>query len=158
MPAPTKKERVHAHFTKKSLIKANSCRYTNVLLSYINRVFLFFYRFLSANRYKLLSFEQIDINGRVMLSDTIAIQVTKDNNSSIKIFPTITNGIIKVQLFDPNDVLKEVIIDDMLGATSVYYTGSGQLTQLNLSNLPNAVYVLKVETARNTVSQKIVKQ
>ena len=107
------------------------------------------------NFYRL---RQVDINGRVMLSDTIAIQVTKDNNSSIKIFPTITNGIIKVQLFDPNDVLKEVIIDDMLGATSVYYTGSGQLTQLNLSNLPNAVYVLKVETARNTVSQKIVKQ
>lgn len=86
----------------------------------------------------------------------LAIQFNTDISNAIKIFPTLSSGIIKVQLSNGNDVLKEIVVYDITGATSLYYTGNGLQHQLNLSNLANATYIVKVVTKKQVISQKIM--
>jgi hypothetical protein len=105
------------------------------------------------NYYRL---RQVDINGRATLSDTVVVQFSTGISNVIKVFPTITSGIIKVQLLNSSDALKEIVLYDITGAISMYYTGNGLLHQLNLSNLANATYILKVVTERETISQKVM--
>lgn len=105
------------------------------------------------NFYRL---RQVDKNGRATLSDTVVVPFNTDISNGIKVFPTITSGIIKVQLLNTNDALKEIVVYDITGATSLYYTGNGLQHQLNLSNLANATYIVKVVTGNNTISQKVV--
>jgi hypothetical protein len=105
------------------------------------------------NYYRL---RQVDRNGRTTLSDTVVVQFDTYVGNAIKVFPTLSTGIVRVMLMNTNDVLKEIVVYDITGGTAIYYTGTGLQHQLNLSNLPNATYIIKVFTEKNILSQKVV--
>lgn len=105
------------------------------------------------NYYRL---RQVDINGRATLSNSVVVQFNNEISNAIKIFPTLSTGIIKVQLLNSNDVLKEIVLYDITGATLLYYTSTGLQHQLNLANLANATYIVKVVTEKQVISQKVM--
>jgi hypothetical protein len=98
----------------------------------------------------------VELSGRVTLSDTVVVPFSTSTGDGIKIYPTLSSGNVKVELLNSSDALKEIVVYNIAGATTLYYTGNGLQHQLNLSNLPNATYIIKVVTEKQAISQKVV--
>ena len=117
------------------------------------------YSFVDVSPYRGINYyrlKQVDLNGTNTLSNIISIQQNIENKNAIKIFPTLTNGTVKIQLENSNDTLKEISVYDVTGILSIYYTGIGQTQQITLNNLSNGTYIVKVVTAKDSYSQKVV--
>ncbi len=87
----------------------------------------------------------------------IAAGTEKLIKSSIVIFPNPNNGIFHVK--SDNYQIDQVVIYDQLGKLiKIIDFGNGLIDQVNLSDQPTGVYVLKISSEANTFVEKIFKQ
>jgi 2',3'-cyclic-nucleotide 2'-phosphodiesterase (5'-nucleotidase family) len=76
----------------------------------------------------------------------------------IKTFPNPVKNNLYLQIMDENNSINEVYIYNSMGQKVLHYVGRWQLLPLNLSHLPNSVYILKVIAAKKIFTQKFMKQ
>jgi Metallo-peptidase family M12B Reprolysin-like/Secretion system C-terminal sorting domain len=101
------------------------------------------------NYYRLKS---VDNDQTFAYSKVVTVQLGKVK-SSIKIYPTITNGVLTVENKDaPVD---EVLIYNYVGQLVL---SAQQTNSVNLSNLPSGVYFVKAQSGQDDVVEKILKQ
>jgi len=99
-------------------------------------------------------------------SDTVTFKITVTptgiNNianalNNVNIYPNPTNNILNIQMPQPID--GTLSISNVLGQ-QVYegkMASSNSLTQVSMGNLPQGIYLLKIETSNQTVIKRIVK-
>jgi len=77
--------------------------------------------------------------------------------NSINVYPNPTNNILNIQMPQPID--GTLSISNVLGQ-EVYegkMAGNSSLTQVSIGNLPQGIYLLKIESSNQTVVKRIVK-
>ena len=91
-------------------------------------------------------------NSKIRMVTNIASGISTFNtqNPTLKIYPNPANNKITI---DANDVL-DVKLFDVLGK----HIASTKQNQIDLSNLPEGVYFIQVQTKQNTTTQKIIVQ
>jgi hypothetical protein len=88
--------------------------------------------------------------------------VETDNYSSLRIYPNPTRGEIIVECRDALHcvcTMANIEIFDVMGKNLMSLTSSmSQEITLDLSHLPNSVYILLIRTENNVITKKIVKK
>ena len=99
--------------------------------------------------------------GRDLTSNYVSTQQECDNlsnetftiNNGIIVYPNPTNGILNIN--SNNNIIKNIIIYDLLG--KVVLEKSNNFEQLNISNLTNGLYLLKITRENEIFIMKIIK-
>ncbi|NOR86955.1 MAG: T9SS type A sorting domain-containing protein, partial [Bacteroidales bacterium] len=85
------------------------------------------------------------------------VGISQNNSESIKVYPNPTTGIIKLTVFE-NPI--SVSITDIAGKTiynSEFKTIDSE-TIIDISNQPNGVYFMKLQTEQKIMTEKIIKK
>ncbi|MFC6269507.1 zinc-dependent metalloprotease [Frigoriflavimonas asaccharolytica] len=78
-----------------------------------------------------------------------------DNNVSFSYYPNPTTGILNIK---SPDVINEIKVTNVLGQIVKSDKTNSNKVQVNLSNLPEAVYFVKIKTASSSKTIKVLKQ
>jgi len=73
--------------------------------------------------------------------------------NNIKVFPSITND--KVHITSPNYV-KNVSIYSLQG--TLVMTSNKDTTEIDISNLPNGMYLIEINTSNGRIIKQIIKK
>ncbi|OFY22684.1 MAG: hypothetical protein A2X02_02460 [Bacteroidetes bacterium GWF2_29_10] len=80
---------------------------------------------------------------------------------SLNIYPIPTNNLLHISFDLPKQDYANIIISDMMGKTMHYETIKSNETAINktinMENIPNGIYTLKVETINGNIIRKIIK-
>ena len=79
-------------------------------------------------------------------------EILLELNNALSIYP---NSFSTSLTFETNSIIKKVSIYNLLGEK--VFSQTYPKTNLNLAFLPNGIYMLKVETDKGVVTNKIVK-
>ncbi|MBC8032553.1 MAG: T9SS type A sorting domain-containing protein [Chitinophagaceae bacterium] len=74
----------------------------------------------------------------------------------LAVYPVPSSGLINIHLGGATERNSTIVIYDQLGKAISYHRMNGYKTQLNLSNLSNGVYYLRITESGKTVVKKIV--
>jgi hypothetical protein len=105
--------------------------------------------------------KQTDFDGAYVYYNIVSVK----NSSALSVYPTVSSGLVAITGMD--DLNSEITVYSMMGE-KVYETpslkGEGKQSQadggkiLDLSSLPNGIYVIGVKTEKNLYTQKLVIQ
>lgn len=85
---------------------------------------------------------------------SLGIEQIKSPNDNVRIYPIPMRDYVNVEAED----LKSVRLYTLIGNEVVYYKSSGSNTvTINLSGIPNGIYVLVVQARNGTTSRKVLK-
>jgi F5/8 type C domain/Secretion system C-terminal sorting domain len=100
--------------------------------------------------------KQIDLDNKFAFSDTQKVKFGTD--VAPVIYPNPTSGIFKA--VPGSEPIMEIKIYDIQGRAVLFFAGNTILEdmRLNVSALPNAVYILKIKTQSKTYQYKLMKQ
>ncbi len=107
------------------------------------------------NYYRL---QQTDFNGTSTYSDIIAVydaNSTVSNSSTIVVYPNPNNGTFDVSILNPGQSYTLEVID-VQGRQVYYNTGSNAAEAIKVSQLSQGLYIVKVTTNNNVITQKVV--
>lgn len=79
-----------------------------------------------------------------------------DNNNSFQFYPNPTSGVIYNKFM--NDDIKMYSISDVTGKVLKQETSFSNKGRIDLSNLSNGIYFIRIETDNNTFTSKIIKE
>lgn len=83
----------------------------------------------------------------LLVTETIYHSVSEtDNSKQLLVYPTITDGIIKIKADEGNDDIDNIVVTDMSGRIVRRYRERTRDTQVDLSGLQAGNYLLSVQT------------
>jgi hypothetical protein len=83
----------------------------------------------------------------------IAQEGKPSNNDALGFYPNpVTNG--KIYITSKSAAEKEIIIFDVLGKKVLQSTTSSK--EINISNIPAGVYIIKIKEEESTVTRKLI--
>ncbi len=85
-----------------------------------------------------------------------SLGMNENNLSKLLIYPNPTNSIINIEI--QNAEINSLFVFDILGRLIKTQKANGSKSQINIQELPNAIYLLEVKTDRGNKTVKIVKQ
>ena len=97
-------------------------------------------------------------NERVSLPQSISSSINSIVKNSIEIYPNPTKNALQILSIESN--IESISIIDITGRTIINkkYNSNINRIKLNISSLPNGIYLLKISTADKTISKKIIKE
>lgn len=104
----------------------------------------------------------VDVNGCknntiYALTVNICEGITENNMiSGLSVYPNPTNGLLNIEL--NNASFKSVQVIDLTGKVVATSNGHSKVTEVNMSNLANGVYYVKIKTDNASSVIKVVKQ
>lgn len=92
------------------------------------------------------------------LDQNLSQKFESKNNSNCQIFPNPTNGFINIVF--PYVTFKEsdIFISDLSGRTIKKITTNSKINQIDLTEYPTGVYIIKIQIADTIYNAKIIKQ
>jgi YD repeat-containing protein len=97
-----------------------------------------------------------------IVEDTISKKVIKDEtfpDQQIRIYPNPTKGLIRLEI--PNDPENyepiQIIVQDINGKMLINKPNESLVTEVDLSNQPEGIYILKLKRGIKTSQWKIIK-
>jgi len=93
---------------------------------------------------------------RIIIDDNLSTSYNQFSADSIKCYPNPTNSIVNISA--TNETINQINIYDMLGSLLKSQKGSSDNEQINIQELPNGIYLVKVKTDQGTQTIKINKQ
>ncbi|MBP9186655.1 MAG: T9SS type A sorting domain-containing protein, partial [Bacteroidia bacterium] len=103
--------------------------------------------------YKL---KMIDVNGEFEWSNIVVLSNNNANQTSVEVYPNPFNNNVTVSLTDNTKATIEIVSVD--GVNVYNTTANTNKVELNLNQLSQGVYFVKVTQNGNTSVQKLVKQ
>jgi|GEM_PF-1844661 len=91
----------------------------------------------------------------ILFSVVVCLSLTNANGSEIQIYPTITSGTVNIEM-DLTDVAT-LNVQDLKGRV-VMSKQSQSNTSFDLSDLPNATYLVNINDGKNSLTKKVIKQ
>lgn len=92
-------------------------------------------------------------NGEILKVDNSTLSTTELSKDLYSIYPNPVKDIMNINLTN-NNTLKNVTISNIFGQRIL----SSNLKNINMSELSAGIYILKIETEKGIVSEKIIKQ
>ncbi len=85
----------------------------------------------------------------------VGIKNVTNNNSTISIYPNPTNGLVQIQ--SPIDI-QSILVFDITGKQLLQQAPNSQTDDINISNLPQGLYQMRIETISGVLVKKVAKQ
>ncbi|MFZ4800096.1 MAG: T9SS type A sorting domain-containing protein [Bacteroidia bacterium] len=85
----------------------------------------------------------------------VGINNLTNNNSTISIFPNPTNGLVQIQ---SPITIQSILVFDITGKQLLQQAPNTQTDEINISNLPQGLYQIHVQTAMGVLVKKLVKE
>jgi len=98
-------------------------------------------------------FDEIKINNIATTGGTTAVSTVSSDN--ISLFPSIAREVLNISGITVPTTASIYNLNGKLVQTKILING---MNQLNVSNLTNGIYIVKLQTANNMVAKKFVKQ
>jgi hypothetical protein len=105
--------------------------------------------------YKLKS---LDVDGSFEWSKIVIVNTNDVNNTNIEVYPNPFNNNVTVSLVDNTPATIEVVTIEGVNVYNTTTNNNSSFTNINLTQLTNGVYFIKVTQNGNTTVQKLVKQ
>jgi len=93
---------------------------------------------------------------RIIIDENLSTTNNEFLESNIKCYPNPTNSIVHISA--TNEIINQINVFDMFGRLLKYQKGNSDNEQINIQELPNAIYLLEVKTDKGTKTVKIIKQ
>ncbi len=99
------------------------------------------------------------VNFPAQENDIKPLEKLSEFESSIKIYPNPTRGIIKISIENFKDPIKgELSIYNLNGTTLKQFRLNGPLTEIDVNDLPDGIFVIRLLMNGNSLDYKIIKQ
>jgi PKD repeat protein len=85
----------------------------------------------------------------------VGVNNVEKNNTSISIFPNPTNGLVQIQ--SPINI-QTILVFDITGKQLLQQEPNTQTDEINISNLPQGLYQIHIQTEMGVVVKKLVKE
>jgi hypothetical protein len=105
--------------------------------------------------YKLKS---VDVDGTFEWSNMVIVAANDNNNATIDVYPNPFNNNITLSLVDNTPANIEVVTMEGVNVFNTTTNNNSSFANINLTQLTNGVYFIKVTQNGNTSVQKLVKQ
>ncbi|MDL2314963.1 leucine-rich repeat protein [Bacteroidales bacterium OttesenSCG-928-C19] len=95
----------------------------------------------------------------VIRTEYVGIDELTADNEQLIVFPNPTSGIINI--ISDDDVIKNIsvyTINGVLVKTSGTFLQTNKTTSVNIAELPNGIYLLKIETDKGSLVRKVIKE
>lgn len=90
--------------------------------------------------------------------DCAALNTNEAKINDINIYPTITHNTVTINASNSNGFINNITLYNPIGQiVKNITTNNSKFQSISLANMPNAVYLIKVKTNTNTITQKIIK-
>ncbi|NCU02823.1 MAG: T9SS type A sorting domain-containing protein [Chitinophagaceae bacterium] len=114
----------------------------------------------STNKTVYYRLKMVDVNGKVSYSETRMVRLTERNNIQVSTFPNPATNELYVNI--PNDWQEKTVTYDIYNSTGVLIKRyqnkqAAQIQQLNVQQLNNGNYVLKVNNGSNSKTAIFIK-
>lgn len=88
---------------------------------------------------------------------TTGVEETKINSNQFLVYPNPTNNFINIETVNPQNVIKEIILFNVVGKRILQkqLSSSNTFTQINVSHLPKGLYFLNILNNEGFVTKKI---
>lgn len=93
---------------------------------------------------------------RIIIDENLSTPNAQFSESNIKCYPNPTNNIVNIS--SANQTIEQINVYDITGRVLKSQKGTTENEQINIHDLPNAIYLLEVKTDKGTKTVKIVKQ
>lgn len=103
----------------------------------------------------------VTVSGCTVLSDiyqltTLGTDDNVFNSNTISVYPNPTNDVLHIKSID--NTLTNLVLIDLQGRKISEHKTNGNTYQINLQNLPSAIYLLQIETDKGKQTVKVVKK
>ncbi|HPW98406.1 MAG TPA: T9SS type A sorting domain-containing protein, partial [Flavobacterium sp.] len=88
--------------------------------------------------------------------NSLNTSVNEIESNNIKLFPNPTNDIAHIST--PNEIINQINVYDLLGRLLKTQNGNNMSEQINIQELPNAIYILEINTEKAKHSVQVVKK
>lgn len=85
-----------------------------------------------------------------------SLDVSDFEYSNIKCYPNPTNDIVHIST--PNETINQINVYDITGRLLKSQKGNNENVQIDIQDLPNAMYLMEVKTQQGSKTVKIIKQ
>lgn len=110
--------------------------------------------------YTVTGTDALGCNGTYTISQAVSVcsglSANQNTSASLVVYPNPTNGLFTVEM--ANGAAKTISVSDVTGRVVVDNTSNSDAVNINISNLSNGIYYVKIQSNSTTQVLKVVKQ
>jgi hypothetical protein len=101
-------------------------------------------------------------DGTITIDETVKLTITVKTGiedltlSTAKIYPNPTNGLVNVEFYNLPEIGTTIQVFNQLGQSVMTRKADTQINQLDLSNNPNGLYYIKINTEKASRTEKVI--